>query len=361
MKEPTHNMTARPERTARDVVLSEDLVQDAIAYLNGRIRRTPVEFSPALTAIVGAPIWLKLEFLQITGSFKLRGVLFRMARLTDAERSKGFVTSSAGNHGKAVAFAAKQLGLHITVCVPNTVDAAKYRGMIELGADVRLAPYPGYDETEDWAVAEAVRQGRPFLSPYEDDAIIAAGGGSLAAEVLQDVPEARTFLIPTGGAGLAAGFAFQAVRHHNASQIICCQHQLSPGLQRSLEAGHAVKRLPVAATSAGAIEGGVANRPFEVLRDSVGLAHVAVAHVSETEIEEAVRWMLETHQYLIEPASAAAVAAALGGARTMIQSPAVLVLTGRNVAASVISRILQGGQLERTEGRLSGAGEESVC
>jgi threonine dehydratase len=334
------------------VVLSEELVRDAMAFLEGRIRRTPVELSPSLSAVVGAPVWLKLEFLQISGSFKLRGVLFRMARLDDAERNKGFVTSSAGNHGKAVAFAAKQLGLHATVCVPNTVDASKYRGMVELGADVRVAPFPGYDETEDWAVAEAARQGRPFLSPYDDDAIIAAGGGSLAAEVLQDVPEARTFLIPTGGAGLAAGFAFHAVRQHGDSRIICCQHEQSPGLQRSLEAGHAVKNLPVATTSAGAIEGGVAERPFEILRDSVGLAHVAVAHVTETEIEEALRWMVETHQYLIEPASAAAVAAALGSARAMIQSPAVLVLTGRNVATSVVSRILRRVQLDPQGGNV---------
>jgi threonine dehydratase len=180
-------------------MLSEALVQQAIAFLNGRIRRTPVELSPPLSAIVGVPIWLKLEFLQITGSFKLRGVLFRMARLTDRERHCGFVTSSAGNHGKAVAYAAREMGLHAIVCVPSTVDEAKHRGMVDLGAEVRLSPFPGYDETEDWAIAEAAREGKPFLSPYDDEAIIAAGGGSLAAEVLEDVPDARTFLIPTGG------------------------------------------------------------------------------------------------------------------------------------------------------------------
>jgi threonine dehydratase len=194
---------------------------------------------------------------------------------------------------------------------------------------------------EEWAMAEAARDGRPFLSPYDDDAIIAAGGGSLAAEVFEDVPGARTFLIPTGGAGLAAGFAFYALSHDAECRIICCQHALSPGVQRSMEAGRAVRGLRAIETSAGAIEGGVADLPFEVLRDRVGLAHVAVAHVTEAEIEGAVRWMLENHQYLVEPASAAAVAAVLTNGRIKIETPAVIVLTGRNVSLKVISKILR--------------------
>jgi threonine dehydratase len=190
-------------------------------------------------------------------------------------------------------------------------------------------------------MAEAARDGRPFLSPYDDDAIIAAGGGSLAAEVFEDVPGARTFLIPTGGAGLAAGFAFYALSHDAECRIICCQHALSPGVQRSMGAGRAVRGLRAIETSAGAIEGGVADLPFEVLRDRVGLAHVAVAHVTEAEIEGAVRWMLENHQYLVEPASAAAVAAVLTNGRIKIETPAVIVLTGRNVSLKVISKILR--------------------
>jgi threonine dehydratase len=315
-------------------------VQEAVAFLNGRIRRTPVEFSPALSAIVGVPIWLKLEFLQITGSFKLRGALFRLSKLSKTERDLGFVTSSAGNHGKAVAYAAKQMGLHAVVCVPSSVDAAKYRGIVELGADVRRSPFPGYDSTEDWAISEAAREGLPFISPYDGESIIAAGGGSLAVEVLEDLPDARTFLIPTRGGGLAAGFAFKALSHHADSRIICCQHERSPGLLRSIEAGHAVKGLPVIQTSAGAIEGGVASLPFEVLRDRVGFAHIAVTLVGESEIEAAVQWMMEKHQYLIEPASAAALAAALKGGAIAKTAPAVIVLTGRNVSTNVISRLL---------------------
>jgi threonine dehydratase len=321
-------------------MLSEGLVQEAVAFLSGRIRRTPVEFSPALSAIVGVPIWLKLEFLQITGSFKVRGALFRLSKVSGTERDLGIVTSSAGNHGKAVAYAAKELGLRAVVCVPSSVDEAKYRGIVELGADVRLSPFPGYDATEDWARAEAAREGLPFVSPYDDEGIIAAGGGSLAAEILEDLPDARTFFVPTGGGGLAAGFACHTLSHHADSRIICCQHERSPGLLRSIEAGHAVRGLPAIETSAGAIEGGVAPLPFEVLCDRVGLDHIAVALVSESEIETAVQWMLETHQYLIEPASAAALAAAMKGGSPLTTSPAVIVLTGRNVSTKVVSRLL---------------------
>jgi threonine dehydratase len=250
------------------------------------------------------------------------------------------VTSSAGNHGKAVAYAAKQLGLRAVVCVPSSVDEAKHRGIVELGADVRVAPFPGYDRTEDWAMAEAARDGLPFISPYDDGEIIAAGGGSLAVEVFEDVPDARTFLIPTGGGGLAAGFAFEALSHHADSRIICCQHERSPGMLRSIEAGRAVSGLPAIETSAGAIEGGVARLPFEILRDQVGLEHVSVALVNESEIEGAVRWMLDTHQYLIEPASAAAVAALKNGSTTITRA-AVIILTGRNVSTRVIAKLLR--------------------
>jgi len=322
------------------MMLSVDLVEEAIAFLSGRIRRTPIEFSPALSAIAGVPVWLKLEFLQVTGSFKIRGALFRLSKLSEAERRSGIVTSSAGNHGKAVAYAAKQMQLRAVVCVPSSVDEAKYRGMIELGAEVRVSPFPGYDMTEDWAMAEAARAGLPFVSPY-DEGMIAAGGGSLVAEILEDLPEARTFLLPTGGGGLAAGFAFHAVGHHPDSRIICCQHEGAPGLQRSIQAGHAVRGLPAIATSAGAIEGGVAPLAFEVLRERVGLAHIDVALVNESEIEGAFRWMLDHHQYLVEPASAAPVGAALKRESPPMTSPAVIVLTGRNVSTKVISRLLQ--------------------
>ncbi len=319
-------------------MLTATLIEEAIEFLRPRIRQTPVEPSPGLSKIAGVPVWLKLECLQITGSFKIRGAWFRMSRLTEAERRTGILTCSAGNHGKAIAYAARELGVAATICVPSSVDEAKYRGMMELGAEVRVAEFPGYDETEDWAIAEAEREGRPFLSAFDDYAVMAGSGGSLAAEIMDAVPEASTFVMPAGGGGLSAGFAFYAVNRARKSRIICCQHRESPGLSLSMKAGRAITRLPAVVTSAGGIEGGFGARPFDVIRSYIG----AVAEVSEAQIEEGVRWMFDHHQYVIEPSSAAAVAAVLAYEAKMIESPAVVVLTGRNVSRKVLERILHG-------------------
>ena len=313
-------------------MLTIELIEEAIAFLRGRIRHTPVEESPALSEIAGVPVWLKLESLQLTGSFKLRGAWFRMSRLSEEERRSGIFTCSAGNHGKAIAYAAREMKVHATICVPSSVDESKYRGMIDLGAEVRISQFPGYDDTEDWAIAEAAREGKPFLSAFDDYAVMAGSGGTLAHEILEELPEARTFVIPTGGGGLAADIAFYA----SQCRIVCAQHELSPGLQLSLERGAAVTRLPAAETSAGGIEGGLGRLPFEILAKKVP----AIAHLTEREIEDAVRWMLANHQYLIEPSSAAAVAAVLAG-KVTLDSPTVIVLTGRNVGMKVIERILR--------------------
>lgn len=321
--------------------MTSELVQQAIDFLTPRIRRTPVDLSSALSKIAGVPVWLKLEFLQITGSFKLRGAYFRMSRLTEEQRRGGIYTCSAGNHGKAIAYAARELGVPATICVPSSVDESKYRGMIDLGAEVRVSAFAGYDDTEDWAIEEAARAGKPFLSAFDDPAVMAGSGGSLAGEILEQVPGARTFVIPTGGGGLVAGFAFHALDRLRDARIVCCQHELSPGLQRSVEAGHAVTRLPAVETSAGGIEGGFGRGPFEVLKPFFASSQLSIAHVSEKEIESAVRWMLATHQYLIEPSSAAALAAVLER-RAATPSETVIVLTGRNVGIKVIERILRG-------------------
>ena len=122
------------------MMLTEGLVEEAIAFLSGRIRRTPVEFSPALSAMAGVPVWLKLEFLQLTGSFKLRGALFRLSKLSETERRVGFVTSSAGNHGKAVAYAAKQIGLHAVVCVPSMWMTPSIAGWLNWGLTFDVLP-----------------------------------------------------------------------------------------------------------------------------------------------------------------------------------------------------------------------------
>src|ERR1051326_8460099 len=311
-------------------------IDEAASFLKRRIRRTPVEPSPVLSDILGVPVWLKMESLQLTGSFKIRGAWFRLSLLTPEERASGILTCSAGNHGKAVAYAAKTMGLRTVICVPASVDRAKYQGMVALGAEVRVSEFPGYDDTEIWAREQAEHEGKPFISPFDDIAVMAGNGGTLAAELMEELPDAITFVVPVGGGGLSAGFAFHSKEKHAKATIIGCQHQLSPGLKASLDAGHAITRMPAIDTVAGGVEGGIGVLPFEILRSRID----RVALVSESEIYAATQWMLEHHQYLIEPSAAVTVAACLSGKLGRVKTPTAIIVSGRNVSLDVTRRIL---------------------
>ncbi len=309
---------------------------EAAAFLQGKIRRTPVEPSPELSKLLCVPAYLKLECLQLTGSFKIRGALYRLSKLTENERHTGVLTCSAGNHGKALAYAAKKTGVQAAICVPRSVDRAKLAAMIEYGADVRVSEFDGYDDTEDWARECADREGRPFISAFDDYDIMAANGGTVAMEVLEDVPDARAFVLPVGGGGLGAGFAVWVKSRCPNATIIGCQHELSPALAKSLEAGRAITKLPAVETMAGGVEGGIGALTFAELGPRID----RVALVSEDEILNGVRWMLANHQYLIEPTAAVTVAACLNGRISDLNGPAVIVISGRNVSAESVRKIL---------------------
>ena len=309
-----------------------ELISEAGEFLRGKIRRTPVEYSAGLSEILGVPVWLKLESLQLTGSFKIRGAMFAISRLKE-----DVITCSAGNHGKAVAYVSRGA----TICVPKSVDKSKLDAMVAMGADVRVSEFDGYDETQDWALAMAAREKKYFLSPFDDDAVMAANGGTLAMEVLEDAPDARVFVLPVGGGGLSAGFSVWAKHVLKDSKIIGCQHVLSPGLKMSLDAGHAITRLPAVETMAGGVEGGIGARTFPVLRPLVD----DVALVTEAEILEGVRWMIGHHQYLIEPTAAVTIAACISG-KIAVDRPVVVVVSGRNVSAETVAKIFGSDYLE---------------
>jgi threonine dehydratase len=313
-----------------------DLIDEAALFLRDRIRRTPCEFSPGLSQILGVPVWLKLESMQLTGSFRIRGALFRISKLTEEEKRLGVVTCSAGNHGKAVAYAARDAGLRATICVPRSVDRAKYEGMLALGADVQVSEFEGYDDTEEWARGIAAERNLTFLSPFDDYAVMAANGGTTAMECVEDAPSARNFVVPVGGGGLSAGFAWYVKNSGKHARIVGSQHVLSPALQMSLDAGHAITKLPAVETMAGGVEGGIGVLAFGVLGPLIDRA----ALVSEDEILDGVRWMVKHHQYLIEPTAAVTVAACLTGKVEKMDEPAVVVISGRNVSAETAKKIL---------------------
>ena len=317
-----------------DSQLSLDRIQAAGEFLASRIRRTPVEHSPDLSRRAVAPVWLKLESLQVTGSFKIRGAWWRLHQATEAERATGIATCSAGNHGKGVAYAAPQERIRATIYVPRSVDEAKFRGMAGYGATVIKSEYDGYDDTEAWARAEAERQGMPFISAFDDWDVMAGNGGTLAQECLDQLPYVTTYLVPVGGGGLAAGFARVLKAAMPASTLIGCQHVLSPALQLSMDSGKAVTRLPAVETIAAGVEGGIGALTFPEIQHRID----QVALVSEDEIVSAVRWMVREHQYLIEPTSAVTLAACLSG-RLQLRTPTCVLVCGRNVSELLVSRL----------------------
>ena len=312
------------------------LIDEAATFLAPRIRRTPLEESGVLSDLLGVPVFLKLEFLQITGSFKVRGALFRLSQLANQERRAGIVTSSAGNHGWAVAYAAKLLGIPATIYVPAGVDDSKANGIASLGATVIRSDFPGYDATEHLAVSQARFLNLTFVSPYDDFAVMAANGGTVAREILDEAPEIRTFLVPVGGGGLAAGLGYYARTCLPDSRLVACQHLQSPALKLSLEKGEAVTELPPIRTLAGGIEGGIGALTFSVLKDIVD----RVILLSEEEILMAVRWILMEHRYLVEPSAAVTVAACLTNKLAGVDTPTAIVLTGRNIAIDSLRVIL---------------------
>src|SRR5258708_248583 len=155
------------------VTLTLDLIEEATRFLRGRVLHTPLEPSPELSQLLGVPVWLKLECLQTTGSFKLRGALFRLSRLSEEEKRAGVFTCSAGNHGKGVAYAAKALGVTPTIVVPSSIDESKYRAMVAMGAQVIRSRFPGYAGTAAWAMEEAAKSGKGWISAFDDDPVIA--------------------------------------------------------------------------------------------------------------------------------------------------------------------------------------------
>jgi threonine dehydratase len=316
--------------------LDLELINEAAAFLAPRVRRTPLEKSIYLSDLLGVPVFLKLEFLQITGSFKLRGAMFRLSKLSSKERRAGVVTCSAGNHGWAVAYAARILEIPATVYVPAEVDESKAKGIASLGATVTRSEFPGYDATENFAVSKAESLNLTFISPYDDFAVMAANGGTIAREILEEVPEIRTFLTPVGGGGLAAGLGFYVKTCLKEALLVACQHTESCALQLSLEKGEAVTELPPIRTLAGGIEGGIGALTFSILKDIVD----RVILLSEQEIVAALEWLLVEHRYLVEPSAAVTLAACLTEKLGHVETPVAIVLTGRNIAIDSLRSIL---------------------
>lgn len=286
---------------------------------------------------LGPNVWLKLESEQKTGSFKVRGALARLAALTPEERAKGVVAASAGNHGLGVAFAARALGVEARVFVPEGAPLVKREGIARYGARVEVMDEPGYDATEARALAAAANTGEVFVSPYDDPWVAAGNGGTLAAEVFDQLTEVGAFVLPVGGGGLLAGVAAAACHMGQGAQLIGVQSEASPAMTRSLADGKAYETWESDPTFAEGLEGGVA--AGSVARAEA--AGVRMHLVSERAIAEAMRFAGATLGLRVEGSAAVAIAHLMANPPPP-ETTTVVIVTGKNVDERVWRAVMAG-------------------
>jgi threonine dehydratase len=305
------------------------------------IRRTPVMRAPELEEPGGGGIFLKLESLQVTGSFKARGAANRILSLTDAERDRGVIACSSGNHGRAVAYIAGKLGISAVICVPNWVDAVKLSGMKKAGARVVLSG-DSYDAAEAEAITLAEEEGRAFVQPF-DDPWVAAGQGTLGLELLEQVPGLDTVIIPLSGGGLAGGVAYALKEIRPDIRMVAVSAANARVMYESLRAGKPVS-MKEEDTLAEALSGGIGltNRYSLTLIRELMDEHILVG---EDEIRTAMLYASGSLNLLLEGGGAVALAAllshrvGLGGER---DAEAVgVVLSGGNVSLSRLQRLTE--------------------
>jgi threonine dehydratase len=298
------------------------------------IKRTPLIKSSALTEMAGGDVYLKLENQQTTGSFKLRGALNVLSTLPADARKRGVVASSAGNHGLGVAYAAKHFGVPATIFVPSTAPQIKRDGIVALGATIDTTQ-PDYDKAMDAAKAFAAERGATYINPCLGEMLL-AGQGTVALEILGDIPELATLVVNVGGGGLLGGCASLVRAVAPTVKIVGAQSENTAAMSRSLAAGHLVEieSLP---TLADGLAGQIDDEAFDIGRH--GLDEMVV--LSEAEITRAIAWLWEAEHQRVEGAGACGVGAVLLE-HARVATPAAIVVSGGNIDAAKFDRVLKG-------------------
>jgi threonine dehydratase len=294
-------------------------IREARARLEGHARVTPVYGTETLSTRIGREVWLKAENLQRTGSFKIRGAVNKIAKLSEKERRAGVVAASAGNHGQAVAWAARENGVKATVFMPQDAPMAKVEPTKTYGATAELVGAT-FEDALAAALEHVEKTGATFVHPYEDELVI-AGQGTIGLELAEQVPQAETVVIPVGGGGLSSGIALALRALKPEIRLV--------GVQAGLEGptiadGIAVKRV-------GDVTGAILE---DVLDELVS--------VTDDEICEAIVLLLERSKLVVEGAGAVGVAALLAG-KAGGEGPAVALLSGGNIDPTVLISVMRHG------------------
>jgi threonine dehydratase len=286
-------------------------IESARDRIAGHVRLTPVYSSESLSRRTGRTVWLKAENLQRTGSFKIRGAVNKISSLSDAERAAGVIAASAGNHGQAVARAAREFGINATVYMPQDAPMAKVEATRNYGAETVLAGV-AFDDSMTEALARAAETGATFVHAFEDEAVI-AGQGTIGLELAAELPDAETFVLPVGGGGLAAGIAIALRALRPRVRLVGVQAGKGDG---------------------GTIADGIAvKHPGELTMSILDSLLDDIVHVEDEEISDAITLILERTKLVVEGAGAASVAA---------------LLTGKAGGSGAVCTLLSGGNIDPT-------------
>lgn len=324
---------------AYEAELTPASIVAAAQRLKGRALHTPLELSEALSDASGVNAYLKLENLQYTGSFKIRGALNRLFTLDERERAAGIVAASAGNHALGVAEAARLLGVRATLIVPRSGSPAKIAALrryppalVEL-----LVEGTDYDEAEALGIRLARESNRRFVSPYNDPQIM-AGQGTIGLEILEDLPDVDALLVPAGGGGIIVGIGLWAKTINPKIRVIGVQSTASPQMRAAFEAGRLVT-VPVLDSLADGIAGNI--EPGSPMYDLARQYVDDIVLVEESEIAQAMIWYIEQHHLIVEGSGAVVLAALLNQRVAGLDGKTVAaVLTGRNVSTERLKALL---------------------
>ncbi|HSC29361.1 MAG TPA: threonine/serine dehydratase [Vicinamibacterales bacterium] len=302
-------------------------IREAAERIRPIARVTPfVDVSRA----AGRPLFLKCENLQATGAFKIRGAYNMVAQLTPDQRARGVVTYSSGNHGQAMALAARELGAPAVVVMPTTAPSIKIEGTKAFGAEVIFAGTTSADRRER-AEAEAAARGLTMVPPFDHEWII-AGQGTIGLEILEQIPEVAAVLVPIGGGGMAAGTGAAIKQSAPGVKVVGVEPEGAAAMKASLEAGHPVT-LPRTVSVA---DGLMPVRPGDLTYAHVSRFADAVVTVTDESIIEAVLWTFGNAKIVAEPSGAATIAAVRSGALDAaihVDGPVVAIVSGGNMAA----------------------------
>ncbi|MBO0683838.1 MAG: threonine/serine dehydratase [Candidatus Dormibacteraeota bacterium] len=305
-------------------------VDRAAGALREYLDPTPLQSSLALSQKAGCRVHLKIESIQPTRSFKVRGALNKLIRMTPERRSAGLITASAGNHGLGVAYAARVFAVPARVHVPEGANRLKVEAIRRLAGQV-VERGASYQEAFREAERARARTGATLVHAY-DDAEVIAGQGTVAVEILQQLPDVDTVLVPVGGGGLISGIALYLKAHRPSVRVVGVEPSGADAMTRSLGAGHPVSLASVVTAADGLAASATGKLTFEIARRCVD----RMIRVEEPEMLQAIRLLFEWEHLLAEPAGAAAAAALLFHYAPEAEERVVVMLSGANVTDRVM-------------------------